>query len=376
MKGYEVQTGSGILLNANESMFSLPEELVRDLAERMSRLEFRRYPDHEMDALCQAYADYLQVDRDCLTVGNGSDEVIGLLIAAHAGGGGRLLTVSPDFSMYDYYVEVYRGEILKYEPGTERFDVEAFVAMAQRVRPDLIALSNPNNPTGRLLKREEVLRIVNALGDIPVLIDEAYAEFSDESVIDAVRRFRNLYVSRTLSKAFGLAGLRVGCMVSTKENIAALVGMRVPYTVSSFTQMAAAAALERRELFLERVSAIRRLRDEMARMLAERKWQNIRWFPSGANFFYGRSGLPVAATLAEAGFIIRDFGDGGFRITVGESDVNEAVVRILSTLDRESVRADGDADELRKSMLRALDALTELEELTGRISGADTKGEA
>ncbi|MDO5696186.1 MAG: histidinol-phosphate transaminase [Eubacteriales bacterium] len=332
MKGYEVERAAGMPLNANEDWRNLPETLVRKIAAAVTEVAFNRYPDNDATDLRAAYAVYLGVQPTEVAVGNGSDELLGLMIGLFCGRG-TLMTMTPDFSMYDYYVRFHGGTVEKYDPTTE--GMAGFIRRIRKTRPQAAVFSNPNNPTGHLYTRDEVQALLQAVPDIPIIVDEAYMEFSDESVVDCINRYPNLYVTRTLSKAMGAAAIRVGAVASGAENISYLNRLRVPYTVNRMSQAAGVAILSEQALLQERITETIAARDALRERLAGANFRRLAFTPSGGNFIYGRAlaGQDVAAAFQAAGYAVRVFPDGGFRITVADAETNERIFEILQMVE-------------------------------------------
>ncbi|MBP3853210.1 MAG: histidinol-phosphate aminotransferase family protein, partial [Erysipelotrichaceae bacterium] len=208
---YQSHRQEGILLNANESWESLDMETMVEIQKRLPEVAINRYPVDDDEELLDVYSKRIGVNPACIMAGNGSDALLGLMIGFFLGKGKTLYTFAPDFSMYDYYASSYEAKMEKYicqEDGS--VDVQDFIAQGKEKEVDAIVFSNPNNPTGHCLNKEEVLTIVRAFPDIPVIVDEAYMEFGNQSVKEELDACPNLYITRTLSKAYAMAGIRVG----------------------------------------------------------------------------------------------------------------------------------------------------------------------
>ena len=212
-----------------------------------------------------------------------------LMIALYIGEGKKLYTLSPDFSMYDYYVGMHNGTVVRYpRKAEETFDTEDFIAKGKAEKVDLVLFSNPNNPTGQIIKKKDLCRIAAAF-DCPVIIDEAYGEFADDTMIDQLDRYENLFVTRTLSKAFALAAVRCGFLIGNKAAMKKIRSCKVPYNVNTMTQCAAQIVLSNRDELLKRRDEIIQERSRMEQACARYDTDLLRIYPSHANFFYGRS---------------------------------------------------------------------------------------
>ena len=325
---YQAHTQTGILLNANEYYDNQPEEIRSRLAELAMTMAYNRYPDNSQTVIREAYAKAMNLTADQILAGNGSDQMLGYIISRTLKPHDVLVTLKPDFSMYDYYAESYGAKVAKFacnESGD--FDVDEFIAFAKKKDAKMILFSNPNNPTGHCLSIADVEKIVTADHKIPVVIDEAYMEFADEeSALSLVDKHDNLYVTRTLSKAYGLAGLRVGFLVTNARRMQELRGSFVPYALNSFSAAAAAIVLEYD--ISARVDAIKAERDRVYEALKDDVWV----YPSAANFLYARSDHKEALleALAEKDIVIRNYaGTPYFRITIGTPEDNDTIIQIV-----------------------------------------------
>ncbi|MDO4465790.1 MAG: histidinol-phosphate transaminase [Bacillota bacterium] len=336
IQSYQAHKQEGILLNANELSNNLNEQIKKEIQERIPEVLFNRYPEEPVTKLFDSYAQVLGCQANQLMAGNGSDQMLGYLIGTFLGAGKKAYTISPDFGMYDYYCSSYDADIEKYptkEDGS--FDIEDFIRVGKEKDVNLVLFSNPNNPTGHALSKEEVLTIVRGF-DCPVIVDEAYMEFYGESVFDEVENFDNLYVTRTLSKAFGLAGIRCGFLISASERIAKLKANFVPYALNRLTQEVAIIVLSHAKEFEESTAQICQERDAMYGALKELK--KIQVYPSKANFLYGKCANKEAllSLFEKENVVIRDYaGKDTFRITIGSKDENKRVLDILNTFEGE-----------------------------------------
>jgi histidinol-phosphate aminotransferase len=232
-----------VRIDGNESCFAL--DLSDEIAEAIRSCDLHRYPDPYAVEVCALAEDFWGAPRDSAVAGNGSDELISIALSALLPRGGKLLVCDPDFSMYRFYAALNELEII----GLERFSgVPGIDGIIQKGKgADAVILSNPCNPTGQALPRDDILRIVEALG-CPVLLDEAYMDFWEggkHSLIRYIERYDNLLVLKTCSKNFALAGIRLGFAFSGNRLREILRSVKSPYNVSALTQIAGAAALRR-----------------------------------------------------------------------------------------------------------------------------------
>jgi histidinol-phosphate aminotransferase len=211
------------------------------------------------------------------------------------------------------------------------FNVEEFIELGKQENMDLIIFSNPNNPTGIGIDLENIISILEAFKDTTVLVDEAYYEFYGKSMIPYINKYKNLIVTRTLSKAWGLASLRVGFLISHEDNICELLNYKVPYTISSFSQNLASIVLRYPENVLNNAKQIIEQREELYKNLKEvekNAAMSIQFYPSKGNYIYGKTAHKEALIkgLENNGIVIRNFSDDTFRITVGSPMQNRKVV--------------------------------------------------
>lgn len=333
---YETHVQTGILLNANERSVPLPEKILDEIRDVLDTVAFHRYPDSSQKELLEAYGEAMGIRPECLLAGNGSDQILGYLIGTFLSEGKTLYTLDPDFSMYDYYADGCGASAAKYPFSLEEGgNAEGFIAYGKTLDPDMILFSNPNNPSGICLPLSDIVRILEEFPDIPVVIDEAYIEFaSEESAVKLIGAYGNLYVTRTLSKAFGLAGLRTGFLVTSESNCAPLKKAYIPYALNSFSMKAASAVLKYAEEILAEAREVSKRREDFYRKA--QSLTKIRLYPSQANFLYGTT--PYKKQMLElfekAGITIRNYaGKDAFRITVGTEEEMEAVWNVLWDLE-------------------------------------------
>ncbi|MGX6980035.1 histidinol-phosphate transaminase [Vagococcus elongatus] len=334
-RGYRVEQLEGCQLNANEKPANLPPEIIEEIKGKLPGISFNRYPDDGAKDLCEAYGTYAEVAPEQIIAGNGSDEILGLLIATYINKGQKLYTLDPDFSMYDYYVQQNEGEVIPYSLGVQKvFDVEEFIAKGKESQVDLIIFSNPNNPTGQVIEDQEILKIIEAFSDIPVIIDEAYTEFYGRTMAPYLSKYHNLGITRTLSKAFGLAAIRCGFLLAHPEIIAHVRPLKVPYNVNSLTQLVATTVLNHCHLILKDVADLCEARDVLYKNYSKLAPDCLKLYPSQANYFYGVCQLSsqVPETFAASGIAVRQMGEGVIRLTVGTASENDKVLEVLKKL--------------------------------------------
>ena len=321
-----------INLDSNEIYLEMDENILMKMKSCLTSIELHRYPTNEMKTIKELYANYAGTESKNIIVGNGSDEMIELVVSKVIKQGKKALSLGPDFVMYDFYVSRFGGELKTYDIGKSmNFNVQEFIEIGKQENVDLIIFSNPNNPTGIGIELENIISILEAFKDTTVLVDEAYYEFYGKSMIPYINKYKNLIVTRTLSKAWGLASLRVGFLISHEDNICELLNYKVPYTISSFSQNLASIVLRYPENVLNNAKQIIEQREELYKNLKEiekNAAMNIQFYPSKGNYIYGRTAHKEALIkgLENNGIVIRNFSDDTFRITVGSPMQNRKVV--------------------------------------------------
>lgn len=328
-----------VRLDANES-FLLPTESDRLAMEQAAgAAAFNRYPDPTAREVCDAFAALYEVDPALVTAGNGSDELISVIINALLDKGERVLTLAPDFSMYAFYAAEAEAECLELKKRDDMtIDVDAVIETVRAKNVRMLLFSNPCNPTSLGLVREDMRRILRACADTLVVADEAYMDFWDQSLLPEVLEYDNLIILRTCSKALGLAALRLGFAVANPTLTGVLRAAKSPYNVNSVTQAMGAVLLKNplyRDFYGELLRQSRdMLLDGMKKLAAAGKL--IRVFESCTNFVYIETDKAVmlAEALADRGIAIRRFGDRFLRVTAGTEAENREVLALFEFLLR------------------------------------------
>jgi len=335
LKPYDPITGSyPIRLDANESCLPIEEEERAAMVEVAQSINLRRYPDHEATGLCQAAAAYYGTKPALLTAWNGTDEAILLLCTAFLGRGAALLSYALDFSMYHFNAYLTGAEVVKL-PKNDDFtiDIEATIEALYQHRPEMFVFSNPCNPTSLVLPQAQVRRMIAAARETGTLValDEAYMDFSDQSLIDEVADHDNLVILRTCSKAPGLAGLRLGFSLANPVLTKALRAVKSPYNVGELTQALGEAMLRQPVRLQEGTAELCRRRDELSRGL-----RGLGFHVAGdaANFVFVRDAARYFEPLKVQGIVVRCFG-GHLRITAGTQEENGALLSALKELKEE-----------------------------------------
>lgn len=338
MEPYRVPVYEGVVkLDANENPYPFPAHVREAIFAAIDDHAFTRYPDAGAQALRVALARYAGVQPENVLVGNGSDEII-LNVLLTFGTGGRVLIAEPTFSMYRIHSIVAGAEPVGV-PRTADFAVDtAGLLAAAREGARIIIVCSPNNPTGNVVSQEEIERLLQEFSGL-VVVDEAYAEFAGVSAVGLLSRYSRLVLLRTFSKAFGLAGLRVGYMLAGEDVVRAVWRVKQPFNLNTFSQLAALAVLSAPDIFWERIRSICRARDELYARLAA--LPGVTAFPSRANFILFRTPLAaeqVYAGLLHRGILIRNVDGpllpGCLRVTVGQPEENRRFLEALEDVLR------------------------------------------
>ena len=336
LKPYDPIQGSyRVRLDANESFLPLPQALEEEAKAAVERTAFNRYPDPAARELCQAFAACYGVQPQQVVAGNGSDELITVLFEAFLEKGDAFATVEPDFSMYAFNGHLHEARHVAIPKGKDlRLDVEAVAAACQREQVKLLIFSNPCNPTSLVCGREEMRKLIDSLPDTLVVLDEAYMDFSDQSLLGEVEDHPNLLVLRTCSKAFGMAALRLGFAVCGKTLAGALRAVKSPYNVNSLSQAVGTAVLRHKGELDRALETILRSRDQLyagLRELGEKYPGRFRLLPGETNFaaLEMEDGPELLAYLARQGVAIRYTG-GLVRVTCGAPEENKIVLEEMA----------------------------------------------
>ncbi len=333
-------------LDANESPWPLPQVARQRIAELVANLPFHRYPDAGAHALREALASRLGVsDPDTLVLGVGSDEALAMLMRGlsqprAADQKARVMFPEPSFVMYGMRAIVEDCEPVPV-PLTSQFqlDMTAMQTAIERMRPNLIFLATPNNPTGNCFRDEDIVKVIELAPDALVILDEAYGAFSGKTLAALAQRYDNVAMMGTLSK-IGLAALRVGWVQLSRKLADEVEKVRQPYNLNSLSQAVATLALTELWPLLEaQIADIRHERTRLGDLLGSIDGLTV--FPSDANFFLVRvtgDAEQLAKQLLERGVSVRAFKAaagplaGHLRITVGTPAENDLLLEALRSL--------------------------------------------
>ena len=325
-----------VKLDGNESPFSLPQDVQEKADQALKEIEVNRYPDPEAERLIGILSKVSEFPKGGILLGNGSDELIGMLITTFTSGSGKVLCPTPSFSMYKLTALAMGAEVLEVDLD-ENFDLDldAIIKAIEDNDPDLIFLASPNNPTGNMYSAGKIAEIISIAKGV-VVVDEAYSDFSGYTFLPLVKECENLVILRTLSKV-GFAGLRVGMLYANENLVMEINKVRYPYNINSLSQAISEVVLENHEFVSESIQLIIRERDRVYKALSSIK--SIKAYPSDANFIFFRidDADSVFNQLVKKDIIIRNFNRPGrlqncMRVTIGTPEENESFLRALNEI--------------------------------------------
>ncbi len=339
---YEPIAGSyRVRLDANESYLNLSETQRQKVFARLEKeVAYNRYPDPMAAKLCNAFAGYYGISSELVTAGNGSDELITLIYGALFDPSMKVGTFAQDFSMYRVYAQCYGVPTVTLPKREDlTIDVDQTIQEVNRLELSGLVFSNPCNPTGQGLKRDEVLRLVQGVKAL-VILDEAYMDFWDQSLLQDVQRFDNLLILKTCSKAIGLAGIRIGVAIANPKLSRLLKAVKSPYNVNSVSQIYGEELLQDHDYLRWAAQSIREQTvklEAVLRRLAEKYPKLGQVYPSVTNFVYLKTDKSQAIYqgLQKKGVAIRQMG-GYLRICAGTEEeqqiLEEALDSVLAAL--------------------------------------------
>jgi histidinol-phosphate aminotransferase len=327
---------ANVKLNQNENPWDVPSAIRKESARRFADLSWSRYPAFSALELQERLARFAGWKSEGVIAGNGSNELIQALLMVTVGSGTRVIINEPTFALYRQIATVLGGEVLSV-PLTNnlQYDVKALFEKVQSIDPDVVIICSPNNPTGGVFALSDLASLLELSRGL-VIVDEAYFEFSGQTVLPLLEKYSRLVVLRTFSKAMALAALRVGYLLAAPELVREIAKAVLPYNLNSFSQNAAEVAIEKYEDELRPL--VDRIVSERDRVYAELSCiDGFEPLTSRANFMLVRSAISPARVydeLLKRDILIRDVSRypllrDYFRISIGRPDEND---RLLSAL--------------------------------------------
>ncbi len=338
-----------IKLNQNESPFDIPADLKKQIIEEFIKINWNRYPEVFSTVLPKRFAEMYDLPVKSFIVANGSNELIYTVAMSIVKEGTDVLIPQPTFYLFEKVAKILGGNVLKvYADSNLDFDEAGILKAASAMKSGLVIIGSPNNPTGKSVSPEFVSRLLESTPAV-VLVDEAYIEFSPHrSLISLTKAQKNLVVLRTFSKAFSLAGLRIGYLVAHPDTTFEILKVKIPFTVNPLSEFTALKLLDHKELFTERIAFLKR---QLARMTDDLgKMAGVSVVDSHANFFLFSTPLPAGKVFEELlerrSVLVRDVSSypllGNYlRVNVGTEDESASFVKSLRDCIEGSPRTQG-----------------------------------
>ncbi|MDE3058390.1 MAG: histidinol-phosphate transaminase [Bacteroidota bacterium] len=338
VKGKPLQAGL-IKLNQNENPFDVPESIKKEILSAFALSSWNRYPETFPLTLLKALSEFTKHPVEGIIAGNGSNELMYTILMATVTKGTKVLIPQPSFFLYEKAVRVFDGEVIPIlMNGDFSFPTQKILDAAHRAKPSVIVLVSPNSPTGQSMPVagvEEILKLNSSL----VIVDEAYVEFSEkQSVQSLLSRYDNLVVLRTFSKAFSMAGLRIGYLLTNPGLRSELLKPKIPFTVNNFSAATAMTLMKHTYLVTSRIAEIKQQKKAM--WDAVQTIPSVEAFPSDTNFFIFRTPLDAVALfqqLLERNVLVRDVSsypmlERTLRVNVGTEKENKKFLATLRTI--------------------------------------------
>lgn len=320
---------SGVILNANESPFNVPDKILELFKEELKNINFNRYPDMDNTILRKAIAEAYNLDITNITCGVGSDEMLDTLFKAVCSNGDLLLVNKPTFSMYKEFAKLHDTRVFEVDLNSDfTFNVDRFIEAIKKENPKMIILCNPNNPTGTLIKREDIIKVLESTKSL-VILDEAYMEFYGKGDIDLINKYDNLIILRTFSKLYALASMRCGYVLSKKENIDVIDTAKSPYNLNEITLRLASTVIKNKDLYIDRIKYFKEEREYMYNTL---KSLGIEIYPSASNFLWMRLSDEIVSECDKRNIYIRKMTYNNLkynRVCIGTKEENEAFLEVV-----------------------------------------------
>ena len=331
-----------VKLNQNENPWDAPAQIKQETLNRMKDRAWSRYPDFMPQRLHERLAEFSGWQQDGIIAGNGSNELIQALLMVTIRQGKRVLITEPTFALYRQITTVLGGEVVSVPLRSDfQFDMAALLEAIEETQPDVAIICSPNNPTGCVIKDEELVQLLKATRGL-VVVDEAYHEFAGHSAVPLLDDHENLVVLRTFSKAMAMAALRVGYLLAAPELVSEIAKAVLPYNLNALSQIAAEVAIEMFEAKLQPlVEAICAERDRLYVEVAS--IPGLVPVQSQANFMVVHSNKDpklVFAELLKRDILVRDVSGypmlkDYFRVSVGTPEENDLLVKALREIANE-----------------------------------------
>ena len=326
-----------IKLNQNENPFDFPAELKEEVFRRFKAKEWSRYPDFVPDSVRKLLADFAGWHKDGVLIGNGSNELLQAALMVLVDKGTKVVIPAPTFTVYGLIASILGAEVLRIPLNPDMsYNVDELISKSENSGSGVLIINTPNNPTGSVIRNDALKRILEEYSG-HVLLDEAYFEFWGHSGLELLGEHPRLIITRTFSKAMGMAGLRLGYLMGHDDLVAEISKAKLPYNVNQFSLTAAEVAVENKETFRSAIEEVLREKDRLGRELG--RLPGVKVYPSEANFFLievaGEPGR-IFDDLHRQGILVRDVSSYPMlskclRISVGTRDENDRLLSALRT---------------------------------------------
>lgn len=330
------ETKCKVKLDANESPFHLSKQIKEDIIKWLNTDEnLNRYPDTDCKELRKKLGEYWNVKPKNIICGVGSDQIIDYICKIFLEPEDIVCVPSPSFSMYTLTAQLNRAKVVNISFDNDfEYNADKIIEVCKANNPKILFICNPNNPTGKQIKVKEIKKILEQVNCI-VVVDEAYAEFNDITMIPYINKYTNMIVLRTFSKAYNLAGIRVGYAVANNDIIKALEIVKTPFNLSTLSQFIATKAIENSISTTQRIDWLKVEKDWLYKKL--KRFNILKVYSSHSNFIYVESKIDIAKILKDRGIIIRSFKAENdlykSRITVGDREENKKLLKVLKKLE-------------------------------------------
>lgn len=325
MAPYHPPTGgrrNKLRLDFNENTVGAPPHVLDFLRRYLTGADLSIYPEY--DHALEDLSAHFGVSQEELTLSNGTDEAIQLLMNTYVNAGDQVIVLRPSYAMYRFYGELAGAELTEvdYRPGTLAFPLKEVL---EQINPSTraVLIGNPNNPTGTGIDANGIQQILRRANNAAVLIDEAYYEFSGMTVLPFISEYQNLFVSRTFSKTYGMAAMRCGCLFSRASNMEHVKKAQSPYSVNALAAMAARIAIQDQGFVEDYVLEVLTAKELLYIGLEKLKIPYIKSMANFVLFEAGERAVPIRDELRKRGVLIRDRSyelPGAVRVTVGTRD--------------------------------------------------------
>lgn len=327
---YEPISGTyEIRLDANESFLTVPKNIENEMVEALKNSALNRYPDPMATKLIEGFSKYFGVNPECVTAGNGSDEIISVIMNAFLQKGDKILTLEPDFSMYRFYAEIAECESVKYQKDDNLdVNIDDVISLANKEKVRIVIFSNPCNPTSRIITKDDIRKLINST-DALVVLDEAYMDFAEDgSLLGEFENYDNLIILKTCSKALGSAALRLGFAVANKTLTNVIRAVKSPYNVNSVSQALGEVLFSHPDYIDNCIETVVNSRKELYNEILKIKSDKIeKVYETHTNFVFMKvkNAKQVFEKMKENSIIIRNMGEY-LRITAGTKYENEKML--------------------------------------------------